>query len=86
MEPKEVFKSYSVELLSLPVHEADFIALLKKQGLLRGDLKGRIQAIHLTEKQAAQLLVNDIEKSLVINRDGFDKLILVMKQYKDRGI
>ena len=88
MEPAEVLKQYSEELLSLPVKQPKFIALLNKQNLLPGDTKERITTIcnQQTEANAAMYLVDQIEKSLVISRNGFDKLILVMKQYKDGGM
>ena len=81
MEPVEVLKHYAVELLALPVHQSAFTALLKKKNLLPGNTLSRINAMS-SEADAAQLLVNNIERTLSISRDGFDNLISVMKQYK----
>ena len=86
MEPSDVLKEFAVELLSLPVKQPVFIALLKKRGLLPGNNESKLKAIHLTEQEAAQLLVNDIDRTLVISRDSFDKLISAMKEYKDGGM
>ena len=86
MEPAEVLKSNAVELLSMPVHQPKFIALLRVMRLLNEDVKSGIRDPHLTEKEAAQLLVADIEKSLVINRNRFDRLILVMQEYEEGGM
>ena len=86
MEPREVLKQYAVELLSLPVRQPTFIALLDKQNLLPGNTKDKILAIHRTDQEAAQLLVSEIERSLDISRDSFDKLLFVMKQYKGGGM
>ena len=84
MEPAKVLESNTVELLTLPVHQTDFIAALKEQHLLHGDMEIRIKA--KPEQEAAQILMADIQKSLVITRDSFDKLIWVMKQYKKGGM
>ena len=81
-----MLKEFAVELLSLPVKQPVFIALLKKRGLLPGNNESKLKAIHLTEQEAAQLLVNDIDRTLVISRDSFDKLISAMKEYKDGGM
>ena len=86
MEPTEVLKNYAVKLLTLPVRQPKFIALLKQENLLPGNTESKIRAVHLTEDEAAQFLVNEIDKTLIISRDGFDKLIWVMKQYKDGGM
>ena len=86
MEPREVLRQYAVELLSLPVLQPKFIALLDKQNLLPGNTKDKILAIHRTDQEAAQLFVSEIERSLVISRDSFDKLISAMKEYKDSGM
>ena len=86
MEPSDVLRKFAVELLSLPVHQPKFIALLKKHNLLHGNTEERIKAISLTSYEGAQLLVDEIKKSLVIIRDDFDSLILVMKEYKDGGM
>ena len=86
MEPRDVLKEFAVELLSLPVRQPKFIALLKKQGLLPGNTESKLSAIHLTVEDAAQLFVNEIERTLVISRDSFDKLISVMKEYKEGGM
>ena len=83
MKPSEVLKQYAVELLSLPVRQPKFIALLEKHNLLPGNTKEKIKAMHLTDQEAAQYLVSEIERTLVISRDSFDKLICVMKEYKD---
>ena len=86
MEPSQVLKKYARKLLTLPVHQPKFIALLKQQNLLPGNIESKIKAVHLSEEEAAQFLINEIEKTLIISRDGFDKLIWVMKQYKDRSM
>ena len=86
MESRDVLKKFAVELLSLPVRQPVFIALLKKRGLLPGNTESKLKAIHLTEQDAAQLLVNEIDRTLVISRDSFDKLISAMKEYKDSGM
>ena len=88
MEPAEVLKEFSVKLLSLPVRDSKFIALLEEQDLLPGDTKDKMAAINLTQADAsaAQLLLDKIKNSLSITRNGFDKLVLVMKQYKDGGM
>ena len=86
MEPRDVLKEFAVELLSLPVRQPLFIALLKKRGLLHGNTESILKAIHLTEPDAAQLFVNDIDKTLIISRDSFDKLISAMKEYKEGGM
>ena len=84
MEPAAVLRKYAKELLSLPVHQPEFIALLQKHNLLHGSTEARIKP--LTQADGAQLLVGEIKKSLVIIRDDFNKLILVMKEYKDGGM
>ena len=86
MEPADVLKKYAKELLSLPVHQPSFIALLNKHNLLHGNTEKRIKSTGLTSDDGAQLLVDEITTSLVIFRDNFDKLILVMKEYKDGGM
>lgn len=86
MEPADVLKKYAEELLSLPVHQPKFIALLKKHNLLYGNTEERIKTTSLTPSESAQLLVTEITTSLVIIRDDFDKLIFVMKEYKDGGM
>ena len=86
MEPADVLNKYARELLSLPAHQPIFIALLKKHNLLHGNTEERIKSTGLTSDERAQLLVGEITKSLVIFRDDFDKLILVMKEYKDGGM
>ena len=86
MEPREVLRQYAVELLALPVRQPEFIALLDKQNLLPGNTKSKLKAMHLTDEEAAQLFVSEVERSLVISRDSFDKLVFVMKQYKDGGM
>ena len=86
MEPSQVLKKYALKLLTLPVHQPKFIALLKQQNLLPGNIESKIKAVHLSEEEAAQFFINEIEKTLIISRDGFDKLIWVMKQYKYGGM
>ena len=86
MEPTQVLKKYGVKLLSLPVRQPKFIALLNQENLLPGNTESKIKALHWTDEDAAQFLVNEIDKTLIISRDGFDKLIWVMKQYKDGGM
>ena len=81
-----MLKEFSVKLLSLPVRDSKFIALLEEQDLLPGDTKDKIAAINLTQADAAQLLLGKIKNSLSITHNGFDKLVLVMKQYKDGGM
>ena len=83
MEPVDVMKKYAVQLLTLPVQEPDFKAILKSEGLLFGDLGERVELKHLTKKGAAQLFVDEIERTLVISRDSYDKLIHAMKKYKN---
>jgi len=80
MEPAKVLQKYSVQLLSLPLWQPQFIALLNNQGLLPGDTQATIQS-HRTEANAAQYFVNQINTSLPISRINFDKLLFVMKQY-----
>ena len=88
MESAEVLKQYSVELLSLPVDQPVFIGLLNKQNLLPGNTKAKITTLcrQQTKEDAAQYLVDQIESSLAISDDSFDKLISVMKQYKHGGM
>ena len=83
MDPRDVLKKYAVQLLALPVKQAGFIALLDTRNLLPGNLKGRLSAMHLTNEDAAQLFVGEIERTLAISRDSFDKLLSAMKEYKD---
>ena len=86
MEPRDVLKEFAVELLSLPVRQPVFIALLRKRGLLPGNTEGKLSAIHLTVEDAVDLLVKEIDRTLVVSRDSFDKLISAMKEYKDGGM
>ena len=60
--------------------------MLKKYDLLHENTEERIKATALTSYEGAQLLVGEITKPLVIFHDNFDKLILVMKEYKDSGM
>ena len=85
MEPADVLKKYAEELLSIPVHQPQFIALLKKHHLLHGDTEEKIKAAQ-TPPEGVQILVGEIERSLVNIRDDFDKLILVMKEYNHGGM
>ena len=86
MEQRDVLKKFAVELLSLPVRQPKFIALLKERGLLPGNTESKLKAVHLTKQDAAQLFVSEIDRTLVISRDSFDKLISAMKEYKDGGM
>jgi len=83
MEPAEVLKKYAVELLSLPVHQSKFIALLKKKDLLPGNTGSRLISKSQSTEDDALFFVNEIERSLSISHTNFDKLLLVMKEYKD---
>ena len=85
MEPAEVLRRYSVKLLSLPVDQPVFIGLLNQQNLLPGSTENKMTNICMqqTRQAAAQYLVGEIKNSLVVSQDSFDKLILVMKEYKD---
>ena len=57
-----------------------------QENLLPGNTTSKIKNVNWTEEEAAQFLVYEIEKTLIISRDCFDKLIWVMKQYKDGGM
>jgi len=82
MEPARVLKKYLVKLLSLPLRQPKFIALLKSQDLLPGSTENKIHSKD-TEADAALYFVNEIEKSLRISCTNFDKLLFVMKEYGD---
>jgi len=71
-------------LLSLPVRQPIFLAMLQREGVLSGNIE-RIKA-YPTETESAQYLVGKIHKSLRITRNEFDKLLLVMKEYKYGGM
>ena len=86
MEPCDVLNKYATELLALPVRVPQFIALLNKRSLLPGDIQDKLKAIHRTDAEAAQLFVSEIDKTLVISRVSFDKLISAMKEYDDDNI
>ena len=86
MEPRDVLEKYSDKLLALPVRVPQFSALLRKRSLLSEDLKEKLKAPSHTDESAAQLFVDDIEKTLKISRSSFDKLISAMKEYKQGGM
>ena len=81
----EVLKKFAVDLLELPVHDPKFIALLKQHNLLLGNTQS-ILMMQRTSKEGAVYLISNIERSLTITRTSYDKLLLVMKQYKDDGM
>ena len=86
MEPRDVLREFAVELLALPVKQPLFSAILMRKGLLHGNLLSQVNAIHLTNVQAAQLFVQAIDSTLLISRDSFDKLISAMKEYRQGGM
>ena len=86
MEPRDVLKEFAVELLSLPVWHPVFIALLKKRGILSRNTESKLKAMRSNRQDAVQLFVNEIDKTLIISRDSFDKLISAMKEYKEGGM
>jgi len=82
MEPAKVLQKYAVELLSLPLWQPKFIALLNKQELLPGNTQDTIRS-YRTQADAAEYFVNEIRISLSIFRTKFDRLLFAMKEYGD---
>ena len=83
MEPKEftVFKKFDTILVKkLPVNQPRFIELLEEEKIIDEEAKKRMDLSNRSKDIRADVIVEEIEKSLP-GPEKFDKLLKVMDKY-----
>ena len=77
---RNVFTDYRIKLMkSLPMGDALFLELLRKQGLLPGDLQEQVQAETTNANKVAWFLNHSVEPSLNVDiMEPLHKLLTVM--------
>ena len=83
MEPAEVLQHFSTNLqVGLPVDQPDFISLLREHDIIFGEITERLKLQGKTRADRCSLIVDEIERSLHISREKFDKFLLLLQKYK----
>ena len=78
MEPKEAYKEFENDLLEqLPADQPEFILLLEKEGVIDGEAKKEMN----TQDENICVILEEIEKSLLVSHEKFYKLLSAMKEY-----
>ena len=81
----ELFERYYAALLySLPIKDADFMDELLKHGLLRADVKSKLESLIVHKQRSSYFLDNVIKPGLAVG--SFVSLLTVMKNNKHDNV
>ena len=84
----ELFERYyAVLVFSLPIKDADFMDELLKHGLLRADVKSKLESLTVHKQRSSYFLDNVIKPGLAVgNSSCFVSLLTVMKNNKHDNV